>query len=294
MPEGRGRLSDSAGAPQGRQGTIERLRALGLKARKSLGQHFLHDPRILGAIVEECGVSSADRVFEVGTGPGTLTREIAVRARQVLTVEVDTDMLAFARQELSSFSNISFLNSDVLQDRERLHPRVLEALRALEPFHWVSNLPYGLATTLTVTFCESGLHWGRAALTVQSEVAERLAAAPGDPAYGAVSALVQFWAKVGLGRHILPGSFWPPPKVHSRVLLLERAAPLGTSGEYPAYRTWVKRLFQHPRKQVGTILRKTLGGAETLRLSSKLPFPLDLRPGNLGPDNLLALSRALG
>ena len=268
------------------------MRAAGIKARKSLGQHFLHDPRILSAIVEESGVGAGDRVFEVGTGPGTLTRELALRARQVLTVELDPEILDFARRELSGFSNIRFLNSDVLEERERLHPRVVEALRAMEPFSWVSNLPYGLATTLTVIFCESGLDWKKAGLTVQREVAERLAAAPGEPAYGAVSTLVKFWAHAGLGRLIRPGSFWPPPKVHSRVLLLERAAPLGELGEYPDYRTWVKRLFQYPRKQVGTVLRRILGVAETSRLSSKIPFELNLRPGQLAPEDFLALSRA--
>ncbi len=274
---------------------VERLRALGLKARKSLGQHFLHDPRILAAIVEESGVGAGDRIFEVGTGPGTLTREIALRAQQVLTVELDPEVLEFARRELQSFSNIRFLNTDVLEEgREHLNPRVVEALRAMEPFSWVSNLPYGLATTLLVVFCESDLDWRKAGLTVQAEVAERLAAAPGDPSYGAVSALVRFWANARLGRHIRPGSFWPPPKVHSRVLCLERTDPLGQPGEYPSYRTWVKRCFRYPRKQVGTVLRQLLGAEATLRLSSKLPFELSLRPGQLKAEDILALSRAQG
>ncbi|HVR75459.1 MAG TPA: 16S rRNA (adenine(1518)-N(6)/adenine(1519)-N(6))-dimethyltransferase RsmA [Planctomycetota bacterium] len=287
----RPRGDDAAAEIGGSPGIFGRLRAAGLLPRKVLGQHFLHDPRLLGAIVEDAGVTASDSVLEVGAGPGTLTREIAMRAGRVLAVDLDGALLDFARRELAGFDNIRFLNGDVLERGRGLSPLLLAELKPLEPFLWVSNLPYNIATTLIVCVCESGLRWERSALTVQSEVANRLAAGPGEKAYGQVSALLSFWARASAGRKIPPGAFWPPPRVQSRVVLIERReSPLGAPEEYGAYRAWVKTLFASRRKQVQTVLRRLVGEAGAQGFLSKLPDPR-ARAESLGPADFLSLAR---
>jgi 16S rRNA (adenine1518-N6/adenine1519-N6)-dimethyltransferase len=272
-------------------GLLARLKSAGLQPRKALGQHFLHDPKLLGQMVAAAGIEAGEAVFEVGTGPGTLTREIARVAGRVLTVEVDPALAAFARRELAGFQNVEILEADVLESKSRLSPSVEERLRRLAPFRWVSNLPYAIATPLVVTFLEAGLPWRRGVLTLQAEVAERLAAEPNAPAYGAATVLVAFWATAKVVRRLPAGAFWPPPKVSSAVIVLEpRAPPLAASG-YIAYRRWVQCLFRARRKQLKGLLRAQLGperGAEALRLGGWDP---ELRPEALSPDDFLVLAR---
>lgn len=289
-----GEPSEPAASPKrSSQGLLGRLRAAGIGPRKSLGQHFLHDPRILSAIAEEARLGPRDRVLEVGTGPGGLTRELALRSGEVLTVEVDAAMLSFAQGELVSFENIRFLAADILQTRSRLSSRVVEDLRGWGPFVWVSNLPYNIATTLTVLLCESDLPWTRAVLTVQAEVAQRLAASAGNDAYGPVSLLIAFWADARAGRKIPAGAFWPPPKVESQLLFLSRRSPLGDRTLYATYRDWVKKLFSFRRKQLRTILRSSLGEARARGILDRLGWDGSRRPETLLPADVLRLAETL-
>ena len=136
------------GAPGGGTGLLGRLKSAGLAPRKSLGQHFLHDPSILSSLVESAGVGKGSHVLEIGTGPGTLTRELASRSSSVLTVEIDERMGAFAAVELEGFDNVEILQLDALDGKRKLHPLLLERLEGLGEFTWVSNLPYKIATTV--------------------------------------------------------------------------------------------------------------------------------------------------
>lgn len=287
MPE---QSQESAGEPESVAGILRRLREAGLAPRKSRDQHFLHDPRLLRAIVEDARISRQDRVFEVGTGPGTLTRHLAARASRVLTVEVDSQMAVFAQNDLGSPDNVTFLCASALEGRG-LEPRVATALRGIQPFVWVSNLPYSIAATLVLVVLESDLAWTRAMLLVQREVAARLAARPGDRAYGPISALVAFWALVRPGRTIPPGAFWPAPKVKSRFVHLEPRAPLGTRQDYRAYAVWVKGLFRGRRKQLAGLLRAALGPDRGDRALRALGLSPRARPGSLEPTHFLHLAR---
>lgn len=271
---------------------LARLRAAGLLPKKRFGQHFLLDPRILSGLVGDARLGPGDRAFEVGTGPGVLTRLLAERASEVFTVEVDARILEFARAELADVPNVRFLRADVLARGGRWNPEVEAALRAWGPFAWVSNLPYGIASTAIVAFLESGFDWTRAVLTVQSEVADRLAARPGDSSYGPLTLLVAFWANVRGGRRIRAGAFWPPPKVESRVVILEPRPPPGTREEYAVYREWVRTLFARRRKQLAKLLRDVLGDAAARETIARCGWRPDARPESLDLEDFLALSRA--
>ncbi len=276
--------------PESAAGVLRRLREAGLAPRKQRGQHFLHDPRLLSAIVTDAGVSDQDRVFEVGTGPGTLTRHLAGRASRVLTVEVDPRMAAFAERDLGSPDHVTFLCEDVLDGRE-LHPRVESLLRQLQPFVWVSNLPYSVAATLIVAVVESDLSWDRATLLVQKEVADRLTARPGERAYGPLGALVSFWARTRPGRAVSAGAFWPPPRVKSSFVHLEPSEALGSRDDYRAYSDWVRELFGHRRKQLGRLLKDALGPDRATRALASGALDAEARPGVLPPRSFLFLAQ---
>ncbi|MGQ9590468.1 MAG: 16S rRNA (adenine(1518)-N(6)/adenine(1519)-N(6))-dimethyltransferase RsmA [Planctomycetota bacterium] len=271
---------------------LARLRAAGLLPKKRFGQHFLLDPRILAGLVSEARLGPGDRAFEVGTGPGVLTRFLAERASEVFTVEVDARMLEFARAELADLPNVRFLRADALARGGRWNPEVEAVLAAWGPFAWVSNLPYGIASTAIVALLESGLDWTRAVLTVQSEVADRLLARPGETSYGPLTLLVAFWASVRGGRRIRAGAFWPPPKVESRVVVLEPRPPPGTREEYARYREWVRKLFTRRRKQLAKLLRDALGETAAREIIARSGWRRDARPESLDVGDFLALARA--
>jgi len=286
-------------------GVLARLRAAGLSPRKALGQHFLHDPKLLAAIVAAAEVEPGDAVLEVGTGPATLTRAIAAVTTRVLSVEVDPRIADFARRELAGVAGVEILVADALDGRGGLATPVAAAIAALGPFRWIANLPYGIATPLILAIVESALPWRVALLTVQAEVAERLAATAVDAgsgsscrrrrdAYGVLSVLVGARADVEIVRRLPAGAFWPPPRVESAVVRLRpRTPPLLTgAAEMQALRGWVHGLFRSRRKQLGGLLRACLGApeaAEALRLGG---WSARLRPENLGLDDYLTLARA--
>ena len=279
-----GGVSSSAG------GILGRLRARGFRPRKSLGQNFLHDPRLLGALVDAASPSRADTVLEVGTGPGTLTRKLAEHAGHVLSVEVDPRLADFARGELSDLDNVEILVGDALQDKSTLSRELESRLRATGPFLWVSNLPYAVAVPLTVAVLESRLPWKVAVLTLQLEVAEKLCARSGDSRYGAVTALVGFWSEARILRKIAAGSFWPRPKVPSAAVVLRPLERPREPALYADYRAWVQTLFRSRRKQLRGLLRARLGSEaaeDALRLGGWHP---SARPQELAVDDFQLLA----
>jgi 16S rRNA (adenine1518-N6/adenine1519-N6)-dimethyltransferase len=272
------------------EGVLSRLRAAGLAPRRSLGQHFLHDPGLLETLVEAADLRPEEAVFEVGTGPGTLTALLARRARRVLTVEIDPRLAEFAGGELRDLDNVEILVGDVLERKSRLRASVAARLRDLGDFRWVSNLPYSIATPLVLAFLEGGFSWRRAVLTLQAEVANRLAALPGTAAYGPSTALLGFWADARRLTSISAGSFWPRPGVESAVLLLDPRAARPDAALWPAYKGWVKLLFGSRRKQLGARLRKAVGEAAAAAFLEGAGWPGERRGESLSREEFLVLA----
>ena len=295
--------------PSGRRkGVLGRLKQAGLAPRKSLGQHFLHDPKILASLAESSGVQPGSRVLEIGTGPATLTRELACRSASVLTVEIDDKMSAFAAAELAEFDNVEILKLDALGGKRKLNPLLFDRLISLGEFTWVSNLPYQIATTVIIALLEAGVSWQRAVLTVQNEVAERICSGPviqgkgrriGSKSqqsigYGPASLLVGYWAEAQYLKKISPGSFWPPPKVESAIILLEpryKAITEEMKRDYVSFSKWVQLLFQQRRKQLGGSLKNILGEADANKALTLGALSATLRPENLHLEDFRFLAR---
>ncbi len=202
-------------------GTARTLRAFGIHPRKRWGQHFLVSSRALDRILAAAELSAEDTVLEVGAGLGTLTAALAPRVARVIAVEVDDALLAALRAAVAPWENVQILCADIMTvDREALFGE------RGGPRKVVANLPYNLASALIVALLEQPLGLRRLVVTVQREVAARMAASPATADYGLLSVAVQYRADVAIVEHLPASAFFPAPDVESAVVRLDvRAQP---------------------------------------------------------------------
>lgn len=206
---------------------------------KSLGQHWLTDREILAAIADEVAITGDDTVLEIGPGLGTLTSELLRRAGQVTAVEFDPNL---ARKLPGQFpgTNLTVVNDDILQfDLDRLPPEYIV----------VANVPYYITSKIVEKLLTANNQPRAAVLLVQQEVAERIAAPQGDLSLLGLSA--QVYAQVRLGVPVPRDYFTPPPKVDSRVVVLElRDQPLVPPEDERAFWRVARAGFANRRKML--------------------------------------------
>ncbi|GAB4543713.1 MAG: 16S rRNA (adenine(1518)-N(6)/adenine(1519)-N(6)) -dimethyltransferase RsmA [Anaerolineae bacterium] len=231
-----------------------------LHPRKGLGQHFLADPNILRKIVEAAGLSSEETVLEIGPGLGTLTRCLAQAARRVVAVELDQNLVAVLKTELSYLPNLEVVHGDILH----LAPgELLRGPHAPDPqlspdYTVVANLPYYITSAVIRHLLEADAPPRRLVLTVQYEVARRIVAVPDDMNLLAVS--VQFYGQPRVVARIPAGAFIPPPKVDSAVVRIDTYSvpPFDAPAPEVFFRV-VRAGFAQKRKQLKNALGAGLG-----------------------------------
>ena len=216
--------------------------------RKSLGQHFLNDKRILGRIADALELSGQETVLEIGPGRGALTEMLVARAKRVVAIEYDRALAQLLRERYATDPGVEIVEGDVLDvDFGEL---------AAGPYLLVGNVPYYITTPILF----KGLtrpRPERAVYLVQREVAERIVAPPGDREYGALSVNVQAVATPTLLFRVPAGAFQPPPKVESAVLrIVPRPDPTIAPNEEEPFRTFVQGVFGFRRKQMRRVLRE--------------------------------------
>lgn len=220
---------------------------------KSLGQHWLHDPISLQAMLDAAGVKESDTILEVGPGLGTLTELLVHAATSVVAVEFDQALARDLNERVAAAvgaepDNLRVVNQDILRFD----------LTALPPdYKVVANIPYYLTSKLVRVLSESSNPPVVAVLLVQKEVAERLAAQPGDLSILGVTA--QYYFEVSLDMVVPARLFTPPPKVDSRIVILKRRdEPLfGADIDTASFFRLVKAGFGAKRK---TLLNSLSGG----------------------------------
>lgn len=215
--------------------------------RKRLGQHFLHDGRVLDAIVQSLGPLEGRTVVEVGPGRGALTDRLVPLAARVIAIELDRDLAAALRVQYALHPHVQIVEADVLD--------VSLGELAGGPFVLAGNVPYYITTpilfhALTPPRAEIAVY------LVQREVADRMAAAPGSKTYGALSVNLQAFADVTVVREVGARSFHPPPKVESAVVrVVPRDASHVPAALEASFRTLVISAFGLRRKQMVRVLR---------------------------------------
>ena len=226
--------------------------------RRALGQHFLRDAGIARRIVEIAGLTPADLCVEIGPGEGVLTFLLAERAGRLLALEVDEKLVEGLRARLAALPHVEVRQADA----RRFDYAALPTLRPSPEGRVVivGNLPYSVSKPILERLVAARTAVSEMVLTLQKEVAERVAAGPGSKRYGALSVLTQLYCDVRLALAIPPGAFRPPPKVDSAVLHLRvLATPRVPVGDEGKFHRLVKAAFGRRRKTLANALAGGLG-----------------------------------
>ncbi|WP_353199872.1 16S rRNA (adenine(1518)-N(6)/adenine(1519)-N(6))-dimethyltransferase RsmA [Sandarakinorhabdus sp.] len=244
----------------------EVIAAHGLNAKKTLGQNFLTDTNLLDRIARIPGLDGSSRVYEVGPGPGGLTRALLRTGANVIAVERDDRALpALAELAAAADGRLTVVGGDAMA----VDARAL----AGDGAHIVANLPYNIGTSLFTGWLDAPEWppwWASLTLMFQREVAQRIVAAPGDDAYGRLSVLAQWRSRPRIAMTVPARAFVPSPKVESAVVHLVPCEPL--SPATPArLAALTAAAFGQRRKMLRASVRGMPGALEALELEGIKP-----------------------
>ncbi len=263
----------------------EVIKRHGLSASKALGQNFLFDEQLLDKIAAIPGDLNGKHVYEVGPGPGGLTRALLRAGADVTAVERDHRCLPALAELAEAFpGKLRIIDDDAM--------KVDPAKEIGAPFHIVSNLPYNVGTALAVGWLSAEIWpplWQSLTLMFQREVAERIVAAPGSDAFGRLAILAQWRATAKIAMPVHRSAFTPPPKVMSAVVhILPGVAPDGV--RMATLERLTGAAFGQRRKMLRQSLKSMPGGLEALTSTG---IAADRRPETLQLPEWLALAHTI-
>ena len=264
----------------------EVIAAHGLAAKKSLGQNFLLDLNLTRKIARAAGAGDGGVFYEVGPGPGGLTRALLMEgADKVIAVERDARCLPALEEIAAAYpGKLEVISSDALQlDEQTILPRGIRV---------AANLPYNVGTALLIKWLTGGTwppFWSSLTLMFQREVAERIVARPGTEHYGRLSVLAAWRARAKILFDVNRSAFVPPPSVTSSVARLEPLGEPAAPADLRALEKITAAAFGQRRKMLRQSL-KSLGGEALLEKAGVSPTA---RPEELDIAQFAALARAL-
>jgi len=289
----------------------ELLSSAGVAPNRRLGQHFLVDLNLMRLLVDSAQIGPRDIVLEVGAGTGSLAEALAERAGQVVSVELDPTLAGIAQSRLASAGNVRLLKTDVLSNKGTIAPPVVEALArarkkigeigSIEHMEGearvllVSNLPYDVASPLMINLAKGPVTVDAMCVTVQKEVAERMAARTGSKDYGTLSIFLQATGEIEMLRTLPPSAFWPPPQVDSAIVRYvrnrEKSLQILDMGIFGAV---VGLFIGHRRKMLRACAKKAppnLGGRDTWRkIFEQLGIDPTARPEGISPEQYVRMA----
>ena len=237
--------------------TAELVKKYNFKFSKSLGQNFLIDDSVPRDIVNGAEVDENDLVIEIGPGVGTLTAQLLKRAKKVVAIELDNDLIPILQQEIGDNPKFTLIHNDALKVDFN------EIIGEEKSVKLVANLPYYVTTPIIVKLLKEDYKFKSLTIMIQKEVAERMNAEPGNKDYGALSLLVQYYCNTSIVRRVPPQCFIPRPKVDSIVIRLERL-------EEPKVKVENEKLFFDIIRSSFNMRRKTLwNGVKSLGLDKE-------------------------
>ena len=243
------------------QNTIAVLQKYNFNFQKKYGQNFLIDTHVLEKIMDAAEITKEDCVVEIGPGIGTMTQYLAERAKEVVAVEIDKNLIPILEETLSEYDNVTIINEDILKVDLN---RIVEEKNQGKPVKVVANLPYYITTPIIMGLFENQVPLKSITIMVQKEVADRMQVGPGTKDYGALSLAVQYYAKPEIVAIVPPNCFIPRPTVGSAVIRLTRyeEAPVKVKNEKFMF-SLIRASFNQRRKT----LANGLANAQNLPLS---------------------------
>lgn len=277
------------------QETIQVLQKHDFHFQKKFGQNFLIDPHVLDKIIEAAEVTKDDFVLEIGPGIGTMTQYLCEAAREVVAVEIDTNLIPILKDTLSAYDNVEVLNQDILKvdiaslAKERNNDK---------PIKVVANLPYYITTPIIMGLFESRVPIDSITIMVQKEVADRMQEGPGSKEYGALSLAVQYYAKPEIVVNVPPSCFMPQPKVGSAVIRLTRheQSPVEVEDEKLMFQV-IRASFNQRRKTLANGLNNFgsfgLSKEEIQSCIEELGVPVNIRGEALSLEQFAELANII-
>ncbi len=226
----------------------------GISFQKKFGQNFLISPQVPVRIAEAAIAEPSLGILEIGPGIGTLTRELATRARKVVALEIDAHLIPVLAETLADLPNTSVINEDVMKaDLTALIEREFTSV-GME-VSVAANLPYYITTPILMKLVESKLPLRSITVMIQKEVAVRLTAEPGNSEYGAITAALSYYGRVERLFQVPAGCFLPAPKVDSAVIriTLHKQPPVAVNSEEMLFRV-IRGAFAQRRKTLANSL----------------------------------------
>jgi 16S rRNA (adenine1518-N6/adenine1519-N6)-dimethyltransferase len=265
----------------------EYSKTFAVRYKHDLGQHFLYDVTLLTSLVEKTGLSQSDAVLEIGPGVGTLTRVLCKTAQHVTAVEVDKALIPTLQQVSAELTNLTVIQQDIrkLDLRNFNHG---------ESYWVIANIPYNITSQIFDLFWGTGLPVRHMCLMVQKEVADKLTATPGDPAYGLTSVRCRYYCEPSILAQIPASAFTPPPKVDSTFVKLDfRPLPAASGVDEEMLWRLSKAGYAMRRKTLANALKAVLPvSAEGIREAlAVLGLPPTVRGEELGIEQWIALAR---
>ena len=249
------------------------------RPKKSLGQHFLHDLKVLAQIVHFIAPQFSDSLVEIGPGTGTLTTKLLPLVNSMEVIEIDRLIIPKLKQQCKNRENLHIYIADVLS---------MDFAQLGAPLRLVGNLPYNISTPLLFKTIENidliqDLHF-----MVQKEVAERIAALPGTKNYGRLSVMLQYYYTIELLCYVGPRAFFPPPKVSSAFIRLVPRKYHAVQDK-KLFKEIVQTTFGQRRKMLANSLKKLAPITQLV----KIGIDPTLRPEQLTVDDFILLSNKL-
>ncbi|WFB36582.1 16S rRNA (adenine(1518)-N(6)/adenine(1519)-N(6))-dimethyltransferase RsmA [Kiritimatiellota bacterium B12222] len=257
------------------------LSDIGFSPSKSMGQNFLIDANMRDLILDASGVGSEDMAVEIGPGLGVMTEGLMERAKHVTAIELDFRLAEHLQQRFSERRNLTLLNQDATKTD-------WEAFVRPDPVRVISNLPYSVGSRILYDLADPALAPVSITVMLQSDVADRMLAAPASDLYGLLTVRMSWAYEISRVRNVPGNCFLPPPRVGSSVVHLERRtqAPAEVN-DYATLEKLSRFAFTKRRKQLKSIL-KSFGTP-----MDDGPVDLTRRPETLNLEEWAALSNAV-
>jgi 16S rRNA (adenine1518-N6/adenine1519-N6)-dimethyltransferase len=285
---------------QTKQQIQQLLASAGVEPNKRLGQNFLIDLNLMRLLVDNANIGNDDIVLEVGCGTGSLTQALAECAGKVIAVELDETLAKIAAKELANAGNVEVINADILESKSTINRTISGAVELARKnrsgrFLLVSNLPYSIASPLMMDLITSSIVTDAMHVTVQKEVAGRMAAGPGDKHYGTLSIYLAATGDVKTERVLKPTVFWPQPQVNSAMISFVRKAEKVSQIQSMELLGEVINLFmQHRRKMVKACTRFVAGKLAEINnwpeIFQRCSIDPHNRPEQLRPEDFISIS----
>lgn len=286
------------------------LQEHGFVLKKKFGQNFITNDAVLIEIVNQAQIQPDDRVIEIGPGAGALTAKLAMAAKSVTAIEIDSTLQPVLEETLQDYKNVELIFADILKWDLK---KYLEQKYPTENMKVVANLPYYITTPIIMKLLEEKLPLQSITIMVQKEVADRMQAQPGGKDYGALTLAIAYYAKAEIVMTVPPHIFLPPPKVMSAVIHLQlkqssrqqskmAALPEAVNSNFNLSEKQEKWLFQvigaafeqRRKTLLNALANKGIADKEQIRQAlGTIDLPENIRGERLSLEDFIQLSKLL-